>query len=223
MILNMFLQKIDSSTDISYSISTSGGGGIVKSRDFVNLRCWRLVNNARVVENYNLNSSHSTLPIISNSTNDKENENRSENRKDNVEVVNEKTFTKSASDVGFKASQEEKRNGVESQLSKSLGAADINCVSDDDELFADAETEVQQALPVSDACLDQSKNVFVSAAISVDFADYLPTTKYIRGENIVSCWAMRPVDGADSSCIFEWLMCLDLKGSLPKYVLNTVS
>lgn len=35
---------------------------------------------------------------------------------------------------------------------------------------------------------------------------------------------MRDLKGSDKeNCIFEWLLCLDLKGSIPKYVLNTVS
>ena len=89
-----------------------------------------------------------------------------------------------------------------------------NCISEDD--FGDAEAEEQNAL-------NESRNVFVSAAISIDYANHPPTEKYIRGNNIVSCWAMRPCDKDETSCIFEWVFCLDLKGSLPKYVLNTVS
>jgi hypothetical protein len=44
-----------------------------------------------------------------------------------------------------------------------------------------------------------------------------------RGENIVSCWAMREVENKSDWCIFEWLLCLDLKGKIPRYVLDTVS
>lgn len=84
-------------------------------------------------------------------------------------------------------------------------------VSDDDEPFSDAEA----------AIFDDSKNVFVSAAMSIDYEKFPPTSKFIRGENIISCWAMRST--SSDSCIFEWLLCCDLKGSLPKYVLNTVS
>lgn len=54
MILNIFefvLQKIDNHTDITYSVSAPGGGGLVDSRDFVNLRCWQLIKNGSIVEN----------------------------------------------------------------------------------------------------------------------------------------------------------------------------
>lgn len=45
-----FLQKIDNHTDITYSVSAPGGGGLVDSRDFVNLRCWKLVKNGNIID-----------------------------------------------------------------------------------------------------------------------------------------------------------------------------
>lgn len=91
----------------------------------------------------------------------------------------------------------------------------------------DEDLEVNDENPNLDSAdplnIDELKNVFVSAAMSIDYAKLPPTTKFIRGENIVSCWAMRPVEGEDDCAIFEWLLCIDLKGSLPRYVLNTVS
>lgn len=44
-----------------------------------------------------------------------------------------------------------------------------------------------------------------------------------RGENLLSCWAMREVDGKGDTCIFEWLLCLDLKGYFPRRLLDAVS
>jgi START domain len=177
------------------------------------------VNNSRVVENYNINSPH-TNQLESHSS-DGDNENSSDDNGEKiVKIVNEKLLKKSASDVAINENHQE--NGKINQLSKSLGATDINgaadinnVASEDDELFSDAQQEIPNGI-------DHSKSVFVNAAMSVDYVHCPPTTKYIRGDNIVSCWAMRPVEGDEDSCIFEWLLCIDLKGSLPKYVLNTV-
>lgn len=184
---------------------------MVKSRDFVNLRCWRLINDSRVVENYNINTSLTNLPPENHSSHDGDNENSSD---DNVKIVYEKLLKKSTSEIAIYGSDQE--NEKVNQLSKSLGATDINgVVSEDDEPFSDAQQEVHVGI-------DHTKSVFVNAAMSIDYVHCPPTSKYIRGDNIVSCWAMRPVAGDEGSCIFEWLLCIDLKGSLPKYVLNTV-
>ena len=163
----------------------------MKSRDFVNLRCWRLVNDANIIEDYDIRSSL---------------ENLSRKKPETRNVLK-----KSVSEVLLNGSHE---NVDVNQLSKSLGATDIT--SDDDEQFSDAQQEIHNGL-------DHSKSIFINAAMSVDYAKCPPTSKYIRGDNIMSCWAMRQVDGDEDSSIFEWLLCIDLKGSLPKYVLNTVS
>lgn len=157
------LKKIDSNTDVAYSVSTSGGGGLVKSRDFVNLRCWKLMNDSRVIENFNIASA---LAGNSNEFLSTEKVNA------NPEAANE----------------------------------NYACLHS-----------------AGEESYDKMKNVFVSAAMSIDYANLPPTAKFIRGENKISCWACRPVQDEDNSCYFEWLLCIDLKGSLPKYVLNTVS
>lgn len=43
-------QIIDSHTSISYQVSAPGGGGLVDSRDFVNLRCWQVIKNGNIIE-----------------------------------------------------------------------------------------------------------------------------------------------------------------------------
>jgi StAR-related lipid transfer protein 3 len=190
-------------------VSTSGGGGIVKSRDFVNLRCWKLIHDSKVVEDFDINLSLSKI-LEESTSRDGDNEISSDDAEKNVKIVNEKLLKKSASDAEIKDATND--CGDLKQLSKSLGAAEINCTSDDEEPFLDAQAEIQP-----------DKSVFVSAAISVDYSQCPQTTKYIRGDNIVSCWAMRPDVDDKESCVFEWVLCIDLKGSLPKYVLNTVS
>lgn len=43
------LKRIDRYTDITYQVSAPGGGGIVGSRDFVNLRCWKIIQNNEII------------------------------------------------------------------------------------------------------------------------------------------------------------------------------
>lgn len=47
-LMPVLFQKINSHTDITYQVSMGAGGGMVKSRDFVNLRCWRLFYNGKI-------------------------------------------------------------------------------------------------------------------------------------------------------------------------------
>lgn len=216
LIESKIIKRIDSNTDIAYSVSTSGGGGIVSSRDFVNLRCWKLVNKSNVIEDYDINSALPAFQVANRSSRGANNENSSDEEEKNLKTKSEKNFSKSASYVEIYGNSQN-RTAAEHQLSKSLDATNTNCVSeDDDEPFTDAQAEVQKEV-------DESKNVFVSAAISIDYTNCPPTNKYIRGNNIISCWAMRPNGTEEDSCIFEWVLCIDLKGSLPKYILNTVS
>lgn len=201
----------------------------MKSRDFVNLRCYKLIKNSRIVENYNINASSSKLSLKSHSS-DGDNENSSNDENDNdvnddnkrkdakaVRIVNEKLLKKSASDNVINENHENGEMSAAAQLSKSLGAREVNCTSEDDEPYSDARTDLKD-----DKVVDSLENcVFVSAAMSIEYALFPPTSKYIRGDNIISCWAMRPVPDEPDACIFEWLLCIDLKGSLPKYVVNT--
>jgi hypothetical protein len=223
------IRKIDSNTDIAYSVSASGGGGIVKSRDFVNLRCWKLIRNSKVVENYNINSSISKFSFKSHSSdgdnenssddedNDNHNKSNNENRKKSFNVVNEKSLKKSASVDNVINGVNNEESNEPFHLSKSLGAKEI-ITSEDDEPYSDAQTDIQN--DSSDAVDNLENCIFVSAAMSIDYALYPATNKYVRGDNLISCWAMRHVPNEPENCIFEWLMCIDLKGSLPKYVLN---
>lgn len=44
-----------------------------------------------------------------------------------------------------------------------------------------------------------------------------------RGENIVTGFAFREIVGKPDNCIVEWVLCLDLKGYIPRYVIDAVS
>ncbi|KAL1397745.1 hypothetical protein pipiens_009520, partial [Culex pipiens pipiens] len=87
-----------------------------------------------------------------------------------------------------------------------------------------SEAKVRVRKPRAEECeVQKGGNVYVSAAISIEYPGAPVTTKYIRGENKVSCWAMREIENQKDYCIFEWLLCLDLKGYIPRYVLDTQS
>lgn len=109
-------------------------------------------------------------------------------------------------------------------LSTSLGARafyDEEAHSGDDDPFEDAEGETSKTSQ-SQHIMKQSQNMYVSAAVSLAYAGVPVTQKYIRGENLLSCWAMEEIEGNPDACIFEWLLCLDLKGFVPRYVLESV-
>lgn len=108
-------------------------------------------------------------------------------------------------------------------LSKSLGAKDF-CTpggsSDDESENSEAQCSSVNLLDVE---VPNDGNIFLSAAVSIEIPNLGPTENYVRGENVVSCWGMREMSQDPNSCIFEWLLCIDLKGSVPRYLLEAVS
>lgn len=48
------MQQINIHTDITYSVSAPAGGGLVESRDFVNLRTWQVIKNGNIIENIDI-------------------------------------------------------------------------------------------------------------------------------------------------------------------------
>ncbi|XP_053683580.1 steroidogenic acute regulatory protein-like [Sabethes cyaneus] len=246
------IRKIDSHTDISYQATIGGGGGVVKSRDFVNLRCWHLCREGRVIEGVDLFPADSKAmgpltPVTEEADEDEEDNDSdglngaSDSDEDGMLAQSSPHVTKSCSEFKLGSSSEQKTKTAFATLSKSLGAQDFQHAgsggnSDPEEVFSDALTEHQERLKESESqdrvskdgkaksggsATQKSGNVFVSAAISIEYPSVPATTKYTRGENKVSCWAMRELDDQTGYCIFEWLLCLDLKGYIPRYVLDT--
>lgn len=109
-------------------------------------------------------------------------------------------ITKSCSEFKLGSSSEQKTKTAFSTLSKSLGAQDFQHPgsggnSDPEEVFSDALTEHQERLKEADSQASISKdkkqksgecdpqkngNVFVSAAISIEYPSAPATAKYIR-------------------------------------------
>jgi hypothetical protein len=180
---------------------------MVKSRDFVNLRCWQLCRDGKVIPDADLNNEADlNLSVV-------EEEVNSDDTDDEC-ILGTSTgkISKSRSEQKLlDSSVEEGRNF--NTLSKSLNAKAFF-----DSTSADADDE-----PIFSDAVSDHQNVYICAAVSINYPNLPLTAKYIRGENKVSCCAMREINGQKDHCIFEWLLCLDLKGYIPKYVLANVS
>ncbi|XP_054738818.1 steroidogenic acute regulatory protein-like [Anastrepha obliqua] len=258
------VHKINSYTDITYQASVGGGGGMVKSRDFINLRCWRLFRNGKFCEvsdddDEGQSGSDTAGPGSVSTVSD--DDSVPTTQPSSVES-NRAKFPSSSSSVFRGAGDADSRSGsVKSgrtgrafkTLSRSLGAKDFSTVIriDPDEppplqedCFEDAQDKMDdlaqlvqkearvgmqnaphESADMSDGAgisgkLGASK-VYLSAAISIDYAPVPPTSKYIRGENIVAGFALHEIAGKSDACIFDWILCLDLKGYIPRYVLDT--
>ncbi|XP_053677466.1 steroidogenic acute regulatory protein-like [Anopheles nili] len=254
------IRKIDSHTDISYQATVGGGGGVVKCRDFVNLRCWHLCRDGRVIEGVDIlpnplinlspvtEEREGTGSVEQSDESDLEGSNRGETVGDKMPSSKSvPQMSQSHGELKLKSSNggesdgnctEQRGKTAFKTLSKSLGAQDFaaGAVSDQEDVFSDALTDDQEQralIPVAERDVKKKRpvredigmakggNVYVSAAISIDYPGASTTTKYIRGENKLSCWAMRELENHKDHCIFEWLLCLDLKGYIPRYVLDT--
>ncbi|XP_065085142.1 steroidogenic acute regulatory protein-like isoform X1 [Ochlerotatus camptorhynchus] len=245
------IRKIDSHTDITYQATVGGGGGVVKCRDFVNLRCWQLCRDGRVIEGVDLHPTNSQAPFLTpvteevNDDDDVIGDGQDDADSDDECILNKPSpkITKSCSEFKLETSSvsdnnEQKTKTAFSTLSKSLGAQDFQhgggANSDPEDVFSDALTEhldrvnesrevaaISRRRPRVDDEVQKGGNVYVSAAISIEYPSVPVSNKYTRGENKVSCWAMREIENQKEYCIFEWLLCLDLKGYIPRYVLDT--
>lgn len=260
----------------------TASAGIIKSRDFVNLRCWRLCRNGQI-QSYatdnddddvgppsfampSLASTYSEpLPMMtisdgaSNTTRATVHRDaddrlsdvgtpslsvpRSAHRRIEHDVRQSAAAVATPPPPGSANLTEDADAAVRTGLNRSLGASGFFDATDmhsgDEDDFADAEGNASGLASPSQsgslmgagadgngavgAAADcSSSNVYISAAISLAY-DKLPAIpKYTRAENRLSCWAMREIDGKPNACIFEWLMCIDLKGYIPTTLLNQV-
>lgn len=208
----------------------------------MNLRCWHLCRDGEIVDPLSIDAP---LEQYNNAT-----------VKHVSEHVSKPTKAPNMLKSQSEATINDNRTIVESDLStlsKSLGAkrfcdedahSDVNVPSDDeDDVYEDTEHDQYDTKADVHNVMSAVNNVYVSAAVSIAYADIPKTTKYIRfvnhnynfirlycygfnfisrGENLLSCWAMREINGKHNDCIFEWLLCLDLKGYFPRYVLDSV-
>lgn len=194
------IHKIDYFTDITYQASVGGGGGLVKSRDFVNLRCYRVIENGEIMsEQETRNKSKDAIgPKRTYSLSTVHEQSEGEGSSVKSEALLNESFQTQGS-VGNSISGSGNFAGV-------LRGGGL-MVEDERDTFSDCDKDVNR--------------IYMSAARSVTYPGYPPSTKYQRGENIISCWATRDVPGHPNECVFEWLLCLDLKGYIMASVLDT--
>jgi StAR-related lipid transfer protein 3 len=196
-------QKIDSHTDITYSASTGGGGGLVKSRDFVNLRCWHLCRDGKIIEDFDVNtppqSRLSTVTEISSLHNDDS---------DDPCILKPNDSCSPSGSLDSNPT-----NLQRSALSKSLGAQDFGGSDHEEDLYSDAQSDVivpiaANSVPTISTTMPSTaqlnatnkhltddiksgQNVYVSAAVSIDYAGSPINPKYIRWVLLLPqhCWS----------------------------------
>ncbi|XP_035784499.1 steroidogenic acute regulatory protein-like [Anopheles albimanus] len=219
IIVSKIMRKIDSYTDVTYQSTTGGGGGVVKCREFVNLRCWRVCRDGQVCEATEDTDERSEEESEDGQSGTESN-GHYESRVDAVPAIASSKMSQSHSELKLKRATDETAFKT---LSKSLGAQDFaaDSVKEDDLPSVSLEEKVSGRDRQSDLKFAKGGKVYVSAATSIDHPGVVLTTKFIRGENKISCWAMRELDNEKDRCIFQWLLCLDLKGYIPRYVLDT--
>ncbi|KAH8402125.1 hypothetical protein KR009_009975 [Drosophila setifemur] len=227
------VRKINSYTDITHQVSVGGGGGMVKSRDFVNLRSFRLFHNGRICDDDE--AAELSSDDDNNSTLNRSCEGSVSTLSDG-ESQTPLPSSVSSCKAKFPSSSVGPPTTFDT-LGNSLGAKSLGPIVnfeeeppplDQDEFedakdkvdgdHLDAEAMTKPSLPSVGKTKDK---VWVSSASSVQYAGVPPTSKYTRGETIITGFAFREIVGKSDSCIVEWVLCLDLKGYIPRYVLDS--
>lgn len=145
----------------------------MKSREFVNLRCWKLCSNGEIVEDFDIDKFLANLS--ENETSD-----NTANKFETIIEVNEDAKSQTASTEIHKSSSDSMLNRDSDEddeifhdssdktvnLSKSLGAKHFETSIQNEKLFKNTQE-----------CLNK---VYVSAAVSVDNEEVPPSSKFIR-------------------------------------------
>lgn len=200
-----------------------GGGGLVKSRDFVNLRCYRVVENGQIMTEQEMRTKGQEIASkperrSSLSTVHEQSEGSSVKSDAMSSLLNESYQSQSmiVGSVGNSIGGGSNFAGViMNESGRGRGTSNSGDLEGDgeDSTFSDCDN----------GSGGNTNRVYISAARSVVYPGYPPGTKYLRGENIITCFATRDVAGHPNECVFEWLLCLDLKGYIMASVLDTVS
>ncbi|RVE53153.1 hypothetical protein evm_002250 [Chilo suppressalis] len=74
--------------------------------------------------------------------------------------------------------------------------------------------------------VEREPYAYITSGVSVQVPGYPPTRDIVRGHNKVGCWFMKPIKAKTSGgkieqhTTFQWLMCCDLKGRIPQFILD---
>lgn len=156
------IHRIDPRTDISYQVSAPGGGGFVKSRDFVNLRSWETFENGKMIQD------------------DEEGELYPRGRLPTVQEQSEGESSVKSEPASKPRVDEAYQKRAPMSLSKSLGARDFSAspsITEQEEAENEfRDVKFQDAEDWPNRCL----RVYVSAAVAIEYPGFGATTKYVR-------------------------------------------
>ncbi|XP_031627447.1 steroidogenic acute regulatory protein-like [Contarinia nasturtii] len=230
------LKKIDNHTDITYSVSAPGAGGLVESRDFVNLRSWQVIKNGNIIEDDVLSNditltnesslqSDKTVQQIMRSTSESD---LTENQIQSSSIMDQSVYSLSRS-LGAKVFSDDEFETPVAEMFNSKSTTDDNdeFVDANDSQGAHSKNdspmqlhrseEVEHIKEIANELCDK---IYLVSGVSIKY-DHMPTVKeYTRGENLMACWAMRESKTDPNICTFDWVMCIDLKGRFPRFVLD---
>ncbi|XP_026736217.1 steroidogenic acute regulatory protein-like [Trichoplusia ni] len=74
--------------------------------------------------------------------------------------------------------------------------------------------------------VDREPHSYISSGVSVTVPGYPPHRDMVRGQNKTGCWYLKPRSvqlpsgKIETYTTFQWLMCCDLKGKIPQFVLD---
>lgn len=188
----MIPQKIDNHTDITYSVSAPGGGGLVESRDFVNLRSWQFIKNGNIIEDI-----------------DTINDDRTMNQNSQLLQLDQSVHqvTKTTSEINLSENQLQSSAFDQSvySLSKSLGAKvfsddqltaaemfNSNSTNDDADEFVDAHESQgaestndlshrsEEVEHIKDIANDLCDRMYIISGVSIKYDQMPIISKYTR-------------------------------------------
>lgn len=171
----MFYQKIDQHTDITYQATAGAANGLIKSRDFVNLRCWHLCRDGQIVDPSDYLRTPSPTPTVR--TSDHYSSSADSNRSFSDALNDEPTASpthrilpssRMNKSLSYSRLDENMQQSVPTKfgLSKSVGASGFyKSMAHDGGVRPEA-----------------MNNVYVSSAMSVEYSKAPETANYTRLE-----------------------------------------
>lgn len=177
-------------------MSAPGGGGLVDSRDFVNLRCWQLIKNGNIIEDTDsLDIDNQTIakdsepnkaneigqPVMKRSTSET---NLTENQLQGSSNLDQSVYSLSKS-LGAKVFSDEYVSPVSDMFSSKSTTDDVDEFVDANESHgAESTTDLshksEAAEHIKDIATDLCDRMYILSGVSIKY-DQMPTvSKYTR-------------------------------------------
>lgn len=176
-------------------MSAPGGGGLVDSRDFVNLRCWQLIKNGNIIEDTDtFNTDNQTItkdspsktnevgqPVIKRSTSET---NLTENQLQGSSNLDQSVYSLSKS-LGAKVFSDEYLSSAPDMFSSKSTTDDVDEFVDANESHGaestnDLSQKSEAAEHIKDIASDLCDRIYIVSGVSIKY-DRMPTvSKYTR-------------------------------------------